>query len=290
MKMPVLFALRAPPPRNPPYQVGGDRSVSLIPPFGAGDEPVLSYRPRRSWRGGEEEADLGSGPSPCRVGEGGGPSGLVIFSRKTLRSEYVCTNKDIRYHTAEAALRDYSEMQELAGSIGSMSGKAAADSEIGTTTDGDSFAPDPADRMNACIDLKAVFYIDLDWRYKKVLDLFLDAESIRMYPERKDGSRLPGAHDLVREWAGCTPRHANWLIDKMLAQVDRNLWRMGYLYTDPDGVRSEEEFLTVGDNGLDDADIATALDMSTKWVSCPHEYAPYYTTEELEEIGRQSGE
>ncbi|MBI9080802.1 MAG: hypothetical protein JEY79_13820 [Pseudodesulfovibrio sp.] len=195
-------------------------------------------------------------------------------------------DNNIRFQKAEEALRYLVAVKELEGSVGSVSGRAAADGELGLTPDGDAFGPDVSDRINARNDIEEAISMDMDWRYRKVLDLFLSADCIRMYPEREDGTRRDGAHAMVQDWAGCTPCHANRLIDNMLTRVDRNLWRMSYLYADPDGVHDPELRPVQSDDV--EMDMDTALSMSSKWVSCPYEYAQYYSREELEEMGHQS--
>jgi hypothetical protein len=81
----------------------------------------------------------------------------------------------------------------------------------------------------------------------------------------------------------------------MLSHVDRSLWRMGYLYANPDATvdpdlrrRSDDDgFVRATRSGdtVSDNDKAVALDRSAELMSCPYEFASaYYTAAELAEF------
>ncbi|WP_207262398.1 hypothetical protein [Desulfovibrio sp. Huiquan2017] len=205
------------------------------------------------------------------------------------------SDKNIRFHSAEEALTYLVAVRDLEGSCGSVSGRAAADGELGLAPDGDCFGPDATDKIAARIDLERTVVQDLDWRYRRVLALFIGADCVRTYPEREDGTRRPGAHAEVMKWARCTPRHAHWLIDKMLSHVDRSLWRMGYLYANPDATvepgisrkTDDDGFVRATRNSdtISDNERLVALDRSSELMSCPYEFAAaYYTAAELAEF------
>ena len=151
------------------------------------------------------------------------------------------TNKNgIIFSSAEDALVFLGSARELEGSVGSVSGKATADGELGLSPDGDCWGPDSTDRIAARIDLERTVAQGLDWRSKRVLDMFLAAECVRRYPEDETGNRKSGAVDLVAAWAAVSVGSAYRWIDRMLGEVDLALWSAGYLRVDPASVRGEE--------------------------------------------------
>lgn len=197
---------------------------------------------------------------------------------------------EIKFHSSDEALKYLISVRDLEGSCGSVSGRAAADGELGLSPDGDAFGPDVTDRINARLDLEEVVKMGLDWRYRTVLDLFLDAECVRPSVELPDGTVRTGAHAAVVEWARCTPRHGHWLIDKMLRLVDRSLWRMGYLHENPVGVADNDTAVRASDN---DGWVRATRNVPTRDDVDgfdPVLAAGYYTQEELMEMGYDSEE
>ena len=108
---------------------------------------------------------------------------LSFYAEKTLKDEYVfMSTTNIKFHRAEEALRYITAAKDQEESIGSASCRTAADSELGLTPDCDTFGPDSTDKINARIDIEQTITMNWNWRYREVLDIFLSAECVRMYP------------------------------------------------------------------------------------------------------------
>jgi hypothetical protein len=186
---------------------------------------------------------------------------------------------DKRFKSAEDALKWLIAARDTAGTVGSVTGRCVADGELGLTPDGDVFGPSAEDRIHLRRDLEMVMDDGMDRMMKKVLDVYLDCECVRTYPEDEDGERRPGAVDYVVYWRRCSRQYANRLITQMLDAVEDNLWRYDMLRDCPYPVRGDIQRSAVDGGGGVRAvrQVVTEEDLEA--------VADYYSAEELEAAG-----
>ncbi len=159
---------------------------------------------------------------------------------------------DKKYRSAEDALRWLIAARDTAGTVGSVTGRGVVDGELGLTPDGDVFGPSAEDRIHTRRDLEMIMDDGMDGMDRmmhKILDVYLDCECVRTYPEDDNGERRPGAVDYVVYWRRCSRQYANRLITQMLDGVEDNLWRYDMLRECPYPVRGDVQMPDVDEGG-----------------------------------------